>query len=73
MNKSGNQENNVAIFDQCNLMNMGVWLNHSRYPCVDMAIDFTQEQYASVYKSFYDFASRSLNPIHIFDVSKQSE
>ena len=57
-----------------------------------MTTDFTKEQYAGVYKSFYDFASRyygidnlmagsevnppafkSLYPIHIFDVSKQSE
>ena len=57
-----------------------------------MATDFAKEQYAGVYKSFYDFASRyygidnllacsgvspatfkSLYPIHVFDVSKQSE
>ena len=54
--------------------------------------DFAKEQYAGVYKSFYDFASKyygidnllaasgvspptfkSLYPIHVFDVSKQSE
>ena len=71
---------------------MQVWLNHSRYPPVDMATDFAKEQFAGVYKSFYDFASRyygidnlltgsgvsplaftSLYPIHVFDVSKQSE
>ena len=71
---------------------MQVWLNHSRYPSVDMATNFTKEQYAGVYKSFYDSASRyygidnllagsavspaafkSLYPIHIFYVSKQSE
>ena len=71
---------------------MQVWLNHSRYPSVDMATDFTKEQYAGVYKSFYDFANRyygidnqldgsgvspaafkSLYPIHVSDVSKQSE
>ena len=71
---------------------MQVWLNHSRFPSVDMATDFAKEQYAGVYKSFYDFASRyygidnilagsgvnptafkSLYPIHLFDVSKQSE
>ena len=71
---------------------MQVWLNHSRYPSVDMTTDFTKEQYVGVYKSFYDFASRyygidilltgsgvnpstfkSLYPIHVFDVSKQSE
>ena len=71
---------------------MQVWLNHSRYPSVDMATDFDTSQYAGVYKSFYDFASRyygidnllagsavnpdafkSLYPLHVFDVSKQSE
>ena len=41
--KSGNQENNAAIFDHCNLTNMQVWLNHSRYPSVDMTTDFTKE------------------------------
>ena len=34
------------------------WLNHSRYPSVDIATDFAKEQYAGVYKSSYDFASR---------------
>ena len=57
-----------------------------------MATDFTKKQIASVWKSFYNFASRyygigtllsgsgvsaaafkSLYPIHLFDVSKQSE
>ena len=71
---------------------MQVWLNHSRYPSVDMATDFDKERYAGVYKLFYDFARRyygidnllagssmtpllfkSLCPIHMFDVSKQSE
>ena len=37
---------------------MQVWLNHSRYSSVDIATDFTKEQYAGVHKSFYDFASR---------------
>ena len=37
---------------------MQVWLNHSRYPSVDMDTDFAKEQYAGLYKSFYDFASR---------------
>ena len=46
--KVGNQENNAALFDHCNLTNLQLWLNHSRYPSVDMATDFTQEQYAGV-------------------------
>ena len=71
---------------------MQVWLNHSRYPSLDMTTDLTKEQFVGVYKSFYDFASRyygianllagsalsspaikSLYPILVFDVSKQSE
>ena len=86
MDKSGNQENNAALFDHCNLTNMQEWSNHSRYHSVDMATVFAKEQYAGVYKSFYDFASRyygidnllagselnPLCPIQVFDVSKQS-
>ena len=90
--KSGSQMRNAALFDHCNLTNMQVVLNHSRYPSVDMLTDFEIEKYAGVYKSFYDFASRyygidnilagsavnpitfkSLYPIYVFDVSKQSE
>ena len=56
--KSGSQARNAAIFDHCNLTNMQVWLNHSRYPSLDMATDFAKEQFAGVCKSFYDFASR---------------
>ena len=82
----------LHIFNHCNLTNMQVWLNNSRYTSVDMATDFDKSHYAGVYKSFYEFASRyyeidnllacsavspstfkSLYPIHMFDVSKQSE
>ena len=37
---------------------MQVWLNHSRHPSLDITTDFAKEQFAGVYKSFYDFASR---------------
>ena len=57
-NKIGNQESNSAVFAHCDLTNMQVWLNHSKYPSVDMATDSTKEQYAGVYESFYDFSSR---------------
>ena len=33
-NKSGNEEANAAVFDHCNLTNMQLWLNQSRYPSV---------------------------------------
>ena len=57
-NRSDNQGNNAALFDHCNLTNMQVWLNHFRYPSVDMTTDFGKEQYAGVYKSFYNYDSR---------------
>ena len=56
--KIGNQERNAAICYHCNLTNMQVCLNHSRYPSADAATYFVKEQYAGVYESFYDFASR---------------
>ena len=92
MDKRSSQVRNAALFDHCNLTNMQVMLNHSRYPSLNMPTYFAKEQYAGVYKSFYDFVSRyygidnplagsavspitfkSLYPIHVFDVSKQSE
>ena len=55
--QSSSQVRNAALLDHCNLTNMQVWLNHSRYPSLDMPTYFAKEQYAGVYKSFYDFAS----------------
>ena len=52
--KSGNQQSNAAIFDHCNLTNMQMCLNHSRYPTADTATDSVKEQYVGV----YDFYSR---------------
>ena len=40
------------------MTNMQVLLNHTRYPSVDMPTNFTKEQFAGVYKAFFDFDSR---------------
>ena len=56
--KNDSQVRNAALFDHCNLTNMQVILNDSRYPSVDMPTNFFMEKYACVYKSFYDFVSR---------------
>ena len=84
--KSGKQERNASIFDHCNLTSMQVCLNHFRYPTADMATEFVKEQYVGVYNSFYYgvdnllacsqvnyVAYKSLYPIHVFEVSMQSE
>ncbi len=53
--KDGNQEQNPAIFDHCNLTNAYVMLNSTRYPAVDYQLDFTQQKYSRVYKQATDF------------------
>ena len=56
--KSGNQQRDPVLFDHCNVTNMQVLLNHTRYPYVDMLTDFKKEQFAGIYKAFFDFDSR---------------
>ena len=70
--KSGNQEINAAIFDHCNLTNMQVCLDHSRYPSADAATGFVKEHYAGVYKSFYDFACRNYVIDRLFAGSQEN-
>ena len=81
----------MAWSDELERLDRMVW-SDGLYPSVDIVTDFDKSQYAGVYKSFYDFASRyygidnllagsavnpdvfkSLYPIHVFNVSKQSE
>ena len=76
--KSGNQQQNPALFDHCNTTNMQVLLNHTRYPSVDMLTDFPKEQFAGVDSllagsDVNPSAFKDLFPMHVFDVSKQSE
>jgi len=48
--KSGNQEHNPSIFDNCNLTNMLVMLNSRRYPAFhDDDTNFTQKKFSRVY------------------------
>ena len=67
--KSDSQVRNAVIFYHCNLTNVQVWLNHPRYPSLDMPTDFAKEQFAGVYKSFYDFASRYYGIDNLLDGS----
>ena len=91
-NKDGNQEQNPAIFDNCNLKNAYVTLNSTRYPAVDYQLNFGQQKYSRMYKEAADFRKnyfgmdelisnsninpadyKTLFPLFVFDVSKQSE
>ena len=90
--KDGNQEQNPAIFDHCNLTNAYVTLNSTRYPAVDYQLNFDQQKYSRMYKEAADFRKnyfgmdelisnsninpadyKTLFPLFVFDVSKQSE
>ena len=64
--KSGNQENNAALFDHCKLTNMQVWFFDfaSRYNGIDNLVAGSAVSLT---------AFKSLYPIHVFDVSNQSE
>ena len=90
--REGNQDKNASLFDHCDLTNMYVMLNSTRYPAVDYNVNFAKNQFsrlygdASVFRDKYfrmdslvsnpgihpgDY--RTLYPIFVFDVSKQSE
>jgi len=48
--KSGDQQHNPSIIDNCNLTNMFVMLNSRRYPEIDNDdTDFTQQKFSRIY------------------------
>ena len=87
--KSGDQLKNPAIFDNCGVKNMYIMLNSTRYPAMDFNANFTKNQLSRLYKEVINFIPnyygmdgqsnidpadyKSLFPLFIFNVSKQSE
>ena len=84
--KYGNQEQNAALFDHCNVKNMHVVLNSDRYPVEDYNANFTMQRVAHFYKDAADFIPKYRGvfdahcnidpqryPLFVFDFSKQSE
>ena len=86
--KNGNQERNAAIFDHCNVTSMQVYLNHTADMATDFVkehyvgvcksvYDFTSRYYGIddllAGSQVNPVAYKALYPIHVFDVSKQSE
>ena len=47
--KSGEQTQNLAIFNHVNLKNMYVLLNSTRYPAVDYNLSFANQQFSRAY------------------------
>ena len=48
-NRDGGQERNPSIFDHCNLKNMYVMMNQTRYPAVDYNLSFPNQQFSRAY------------------------
>ena len=48
--KDGDQGENPALFNHCNLKNMYVTLNSERYPAVDYDLDFPNNKYSRAFR-----------------------
>ena len=53
--KEGDQEQNPAIFDHCNLTNAYTSLNSTRYPPIDYQLNFNRQDLSRMYKEVADF------------------
>ena len=56
--KSGNQEENPAIFDNVDVCNMYATLNSTRYPAVDYNMSFPKQQFSRAYGDVAAFRSK---------------
>ena len=53
--RHNDQNKNPALFDHCNLTNMYVLLNNTRYPAIDLNTDFGKYHFDNVYKNLVEF------------------
>ena len=86
-NKSGYQRQNPSVFDHAGVKNIYAMLNSTRYPAVNYNISFPRQQFSGAYGDAAIFRSKFFNmdelvspsdyktlyPLFLFDVSKQSE
>ena len=59
--KNNNQERNPALFDHCNISNIYVTLNATRYPDTDYNNDFITNQYSRIYGDTALFRKKFFN------------
>jgi len=86
--KQNNQTKNAAIFDHMNVRDAHIQLNSERYPEMSLDCDFDNNRYIKPYKMLTDYFQHTLGkeslgfgiiefktlyPILVFDVSRQSE
>ena len=86
--KLNQQTHNSATFNHCNIKNAHVELNSERYPEYDLNLDFGRGQYTLGYNLLTEYFNnvigkehcpiklyhfKTMYPLLVFDVSKQSE
>jgi len=87
-NRTNDQTKNNSNFDHCNIKNAFVELNSERYPETDLNLSFDKGLYATAYNMLTDYFNevigkvscpvkfyqfKTMYPILVFDVSRQSE
>ena len=63
--RNNNQIKNPALFDHCNVNNMYVLLNNTRYPAIDLNTDFGKYHFDNVYKSLVEFRQKYYGLDHL--------
>ena len=53
--KANSQTENIALFDHCNVTNMFIVLNNTRYPAIDFHSNFAKNEYDHHFKNMCDF------------------
>ena len=59
--KSGDQEQNLSIFDNVRVSNIYAMLNSTRYPTTDYNISFLSQKFSRVYGDVAEFRSKFFN------------
>jgi hypothetical protein len=54
-NRKNNRENDITIFDHCNIRNIRILLNSTNYPYDNMNLDFANGNYITAYNQFLNF------------------
>jgi hypothetical protein len=63
--RSNDQTKNNSLFDHCNLTNAYVLVNNSRYPMIDLNLDFTKNRFENMYVYYLNFMKQyfDIDPI----------
>ena len=63
--KHNDQAKNAALFDHCNVNNMYILLNNTRYPAIDLNTDFAKYHFDNVYRNLVEFRQKYYGLDHL--------